>query len=150
MNIRLAKKEDVFQMIEIKNQANQIGCVGFYTPEQITIKTSGKNPEKYYPAIERSNTFVAEENDQVIGFIEISENVIIRFFVEPTHQGQGVGRALFNQVKGIIKNNYSSINTEASLNATCFYKKLGFEKIGESFEEIDGIKTPYISMTIKI
>jgi GNAT superfamily N-acetyltransferase len=150
MQIRPAKTEDAPRMVDIKNRANECSAAGFYTPEQIKAKTCSVDPSKYYKGINDGRTFVAEEDNQTVGFIEISDNVVIRLFVDPPHQGRGIGKALMNFVTEIIKQEYQVIRAEASLNAVTFYENLGFVKVGDSSEEINGEIVPYASMMLEL
>ncbi len=57
--------------------------------------------------------------------------------VLPTLQGKGVGRALMQFAENIARDmGYKRIMMHARKTATGFYEKLGYEVIGDEFEEV--------------
>ncbi len=52
-------------------------------------------------------------------------------------QGKGIGRALMQFAENLARDRgYKSITMHARKNATGFYEKLGYKKIGSEFQEI--------------
>jgi predicted GNAT family N-acyltransferase len=52
-------------------------------------------------------------------------------------QGKGIGRALMQFAENLARDRgYKSITMHARKNATGFYEKLGYKKIGQEFQEI--------------
>lgn len=82
-----------------------------------------------------SETYVAIEAGNIIGFIAMAENYLAAIFVKNNMQGNGVGKNLLNYIKErretiqlkVYKKNYNSVN---------FYKRQGFKILSENMEEI--------------
>jgi len=53
---------------------------------------------------------VAEEAQKILGIIGLQDNEIRTFYVDPTHQGKGVGKLLYNKIKEL-----SSLNNAEKL-----------------------------------
>jgi len=95
-----------------------------------------------YDAI--SSHFVALENKKVVGCVvlvpvdeEPKKVRLIQMAVHTAMQGKGVGRLLIEEVLNFCKNQgITEINCHSRAYANNFYQKLGFEKYGESFEEV--------------
>jgi len=76
---------------------------------------------------------VYEDNDKVIGFIELKEDRhIAMLFVSPRHQRKGVGKSLISEILSDTKNN--TITVSASLTSVSAYLGYGFECTGEVSE----------------
>jgi len=84
----------------------------------------------------------AYEDDRMLGCCmlveEGSETVRLRqMAVVNDVQGKGIGRALMQFAENLARDRgYKKITMHARKNATGFYEKLGYKKIGEEFEEI--------------
>lgn len=66
--------------------------------------------KKYLP---NSEVYVAEETNNILGFIALSENYIASIFVDIEQQGKGIGTLLLNYAK--------NLRTELKLNV---YQKM--------------------------
>ena len=88
----------------------------------------------YIPA---SQTFVYEDDGEVVGFYSLYENNLAAIFVAPDLQGKGIGSILLNDAKSkkerlrltVYKENTSSIK---------FYEKNGFFLLGEQIDKHTG------------
>lgn len=81
-----------------------------------------------------SETWVFEENNDVIGFISMVGNEIGGLFVLPIHQSKGIGRNLID----FILKKYSTIEVEvfkSNNSGRAFYKKYGFTFVSEEYDE---------------
>jgi len=87
--------------------------------------------------IPSSNTFVYEDNNQLLGFISLVDNYIAAIFVATNVQGKGIGQKLMQFAKnkfsnlqlGVYAKNYQAIE---------FYRKQGFKIILETIDEPTG------------
>jgi GNAT superfamily N-acetyltransferase len=76
-----------------------------------------------------SQVWVGESNSHIVGMIEfIYHSHITLYFVDSAYRGLGLGKALFNQVKTVAKEN---ITANSSAYALPIYLKLGFEQNGQ-------------------
>ncbi len=81
-----------------------------------------------------TETWVFEENNEIIGFISMIENEIGGLFVNPEKQSKGVGTTLVN----FIDKFHKEIEVEVFRNnaiGRAFYDKYGFKVIKEYFHE---------------
>lgn len=82
-----------------------------------------------------SNTLIYEEEGKIRGFISIlDDGKIEAIFVREDFQREGIGRILINY----IKNKYEKLNLrvyEKNINATLFFKAMGFKKTKSQIDE---------------
>ncbi|MBL1410301.1 GNAT family N-acetyltransferase [Sphingobacterium faecale] len=84
---------------------------------------------------------LAQEDDCPVGYLSFEINYksdrktkIHKIYLLPKTQGRGLGKKLFNQVKQIAlqhDNHTLSLNVNRDNTAVHFYKKIGFEIVGE-------------------
>ena len=84
-------------------------------------------PRVYMPA---ADTWVAEYEGEVIGFIALLGNEVGAIFVQPAHHGQGVGRALMDKAQGLHGDLEVEVFAANSIGRK-FYVRYGFEPLGE-------------------
>lgn len=80
-----------------------------------------------------SETLVAADGDLVAGFATLipGASTLEYCFVDPQHQGRGVGRALLLELLDRARAlGLSEVTTRASLNAMRFYEAQGFRTVG--------------------
>ncbi|MDK2868418.1 MAG: putative acetyltransferase [Clostridiales bacterium] len=78
-----------------------------------------------------SETFLYCEGSEAKGFISIIERVFIgALFVDPAHQGQGIGKQLLSYVMNKYENLSLAVYIQNE-NAVSFYRKMGFSVISE-------------------
>ncbi|RKD76046.1 ribosomal protein S18 acetylase RimI-like enzyme [Sinobaca qinghaiensis] len=98
--------------------------------------------------LKRSVFFVAEEEDVVSGFINVTypngdrESVLAALYVRPEYQRMGTGEALFRACFDVLEEaDVLTLNVEAeNEKGTAFYKKHGFVEV-ERMEETIGEDT---------
>ena len=99
--------------------------------------------------------FVAVENDKVVGCVVLvrldekaSKTQLIQMAVEKDFQGRGIGRMLVEHlVEFASKQEVQEIQIHARDDVTAFYEQLGFEIVGEPFDEV-GIKHRHMLMRL--
>ena len=132
MQIRLFEPEDT----------KQIAWLFHNTVRKINIKDYSKrqviawSPEDIYfrdwQAVCSSRyTYVAEENNKIIGFGELEPNGHIDcFYVHYRHQGQGVGGKIYQALETKARElNLTRLFAEASITAKAFFVSQGFSVI---------------------
>lgn len=94
---------------------------------------------------------VANE-DQILGFIAISENKdhyeITHLWVKPEHIGRGYGRSLVVKALKEYCRNRHPVFVTADPNAEAFYKKLGFETVGQEESYPPGRTLPVMKKSL--
>jgi predicted GNAT family N-acyltransferase len=92
---------------------------------------------------EKRNLHIAAyEDDQMLGCCMLVEEEpdtvrLRQMAVINDLQGKGVGRALMQFAENLARDRgYKRITMHARKNATGFYEKMGYKKVGQEFEEI--------------
>lgn len=132
MNIRRFEPQDRNPVIEIWYKASIIAHD--FIPKEIWETERTTIRDKYLPVAE---TWVAEKEGKVIGFISLVDHYIGGLFVEPSRQGMGAGTRLIQRAqeeKGHLTVGVYSKNSPAR----GFYRKHGFRKINEELQPETG------------
>jgi ribosomal protein S18 acetylase RimI-like enzyme len=147
MNIRPLQKSDKEQMLKlmkefwIKNNRGRVITDGLtkFEKHKNPLDTMNSEFEEYLSWI----GFVAEENDEIIGFIfgrikekahkvVDKEGYVEEFFVTERMRGNGIGRKLFDKIIEEFKSKgCKSLGTDAyasNTKALDFYRKMGFNE----------------------
>jgi GNAT superfamily N-acetyltransferase len=87
---------------------------------------------------------VAYDAQDLAGFIALRDATrISQFFVEPRHQGKGLGRKLWNEVRLVAgATEDAEFTVDSSLNAVPVYEKFGFTVCGPVAEQGGVVFTP--------
>ena len=80
-----------------------------------------------------AETWVAEENGELLGFITLFEDYIGGLLVSPTKQGKGTGTKLIEQTKSVRRQLTVGIYSKNE-RARRFYEKNGFIYFGEEVQ----------------
>jgi len=91
-------------------------------------------PNLYLP---NADTWVAEIDGKTVGFISLIGNEVGAIFVEPTHHGIGVGKALMDKACSLHKTLELDVFKENNIGRK-FYDRYGFVSQGETFHEESG------------
>jgi len=87
--------------------------------------------DEYVPI---ADTWMAEMDGRVVGFAALIGDELGALFVDPAHQGKGVGSALMNHVKSLRVRLTLGV-FKANTRAQRFYEEHGFYIVGETVEE---------------
>lgn len=120
-----------------------------YTPSQIEAWLSGMDAERMEARLRAMTSFVALEEDLLVGFASLdSRHAELDFlYVEPSYAMRGIGRMLTERVEEAARDMLiDRLFIVASLNALPVYEKLGYRKEFEMSKTIDGIKVPCVRM----
>ena len=91
-------------------------------------------PNLYLPNAE---TWVIEQEKQVIGFIALLGNEVGAIFVKPEFHGTGAGKALMDKARE-LRGNLQVEVFEANSIGRRFYERYGFKALSESTHEPTG------------
>lgn len=136
MKIRIAKKEDVYQVWNIGNNVSE-----FKTSENVVIFWPKETLEN---CINKDDIlfYVVESENKIIGFSIVNLNKslgkaeIENIYILPKYRGNKVGTALLDEILKELKvRNYNNVNCLAD-EAIEFYKRYGFTK-GKNFAWMD-------------
>jgi len=99
--------------------------------------SSAEKPEKLIPALKNSDSLVtARISGKLVGIGNaISDGSLVVYYphmlVHPDHKGKGIGRSMM----ALLQQRYASFHQQmltADVDATGFYKSLGFERAGKA------------------
>ena len=102
-----------------------------YTPEQLAAEWDNL----HLAAFDNSGRIVGylnltPENDTIVKMRQVA--------VAPSEQGKGVGTALVEDAEiRVVQLNFKEITLHARKTAVPFYLKLGYELLGNEFEEVN-------------
>ncbi|WP_448556861.1 N-acetyltransferase family protein [Thalassotalea montiporae] len=81
---------------------------------------------------------IAEQNDQVVGFIAYDKEEIAWLYVHPTTYRSGIGKALVKAVIGSPARMFSIEVLKGNNAALAFYKSVGFVETGMASGQMPG------------
>lgn len=138
MQIRKAVREEASKLTEIAHDAKRYWGYPeswiLHWQKELTI-----SPQ----LIAETDVYVAEGNDQLLGFYALSpagdQVELEHLWVRPEHIGTGVGKELFiHAMQRAAQQNFSQMNISADPNAASFYEKMGAIKTGDVTSEVEG------------
>ncbi|MEL7034700.1 MAG: GNAT family N-acetyltransferase [Cyanobacteria bacterium J06592_8] len=91
-------------------------------------------PNVYLP---NADTWVAENEEEVIGFIALIGSEVGAIFVQPCFQGRGVGFALMNKAQELHGNLEVEVFKDNAIGRQ-FYSSYGFKYLEEKLHEPTG------------
>lgn len=146
--IRQATEHDAQTIYNLHIESVRVLCSKDYSSEVIDGWLEGLSPGGY-KGIAKTEMYVFEENDQIIGWIHVRPDNIVGLVVAPDHTRKGVGRALFNFGFDIVRQSRTGeIRFEATITAVPFYEKCGCKLIGHSSVTKNSIDVPIALMTL--
>ena len=132
MIIRKFEPSDTEEIIRIWYEVSIIAHS--FVPKEMWKAHKDELRNKYLPI---AQTWVAEDNGSLLGFISLIEDYIGALFVASASQGKGVGSKLIQQAKQAhepLKVGVYSKNTKARE----FYAKNGFRAVSEEVQPETG------------
>lgn len=139
MNIRQYKSSDLEQIARLFYETVHAVNIKDYTEQQVNVWATGNiSLKEWDSSFLRHLTYVAVENDLIIGFGDVDETGYLdRLYVHKDFQGQGVATAICNRLENEIK--VSCITVHASITAQPFFEKRGFQTIRLQEVERQGV-----------
>ena len=75
---------------------------------------------------------LARDDDEIIGVVTVSDDLIGKLYVDPAHHGEGVGRALYETAERLIRDaGHARVRLGAFPTAVSFYEQMGLSVVGE-------------------
>ncbi|MBP3059714.1 L-amino acid N-acyltransferase YncA [Ectopseudomonas chengduensis] len=128
--IRLATKEDAAAISRIVITALRESNAQDYPAEVIAQVEKSFTPEAVAVLLNKRKVFVALMHDDLIATASLDGDVVRTVFVEPGHQGSGVGRKLMETIHAQALNaDMLTLLVPSSLTAEGFYASMGYRKI---------------------
>ena len=143
MNIRSFEPADLEQVIAVHAASVHTLAAPFYTAEQLAA-WAPPNPDVglWQKRLATHNTFVAEQNGVIVGFISYKLNGHLDLiFTHPAFALQGVATSLYRRVESALcAAGVSRVFTEASLAAQRFFEHCGFQTDVEELVDCGGVQ----------
>jgi putative acetyltransferase len=96
-----------------------------FLPPDFFVAERRELADRWLPA---SETYVAERDDRVVGFLSLVGDEVGGLFVHPDHQRQGVGRALVDHARSLRGTLELDVFEENEIGRR-FYAAYGFEPV---------------------
>ncbi|WP_306054369.1 GNAT family N-acetyltransferase [Natronococcus wangiae] len=116
--------------------------------------------EELERALSTSGTavLVAETDDAVVGFthgvVQEDEGDVLRMYVHPDHQREGIGTALHERLRDDLEdfnmNRMRAIDLASNEGGRAFYEELGFERSGDGEVEIGDEERREVVYTLEL
>lgn len=92
------------------------------------------SPAAILDILARRLVFVAEVDQAVVGTASLDGRVVRSVFIDPAHQGRGIGRALMAEIeRAATARGVTALAVPSSVTAEPFYAKLGFHPLRDSY-----------------
>ena len=135
MIIELVSENDFEELGKMIQETCRISFENFYPNEWIEHTISRQTIERLKDKANKLSFYVAKDKNEIVGCGAIGdyygkedESCLFSFFVKPTSQGRGVGKAIMSTLE---KDNYfvraKKIHVPSSIPALPFYKKMGYD-----------------------
>lgn len=134
ITIRNYERKDAHVTWELKFQTIRNINIRDYSSEQVTAWAPANfDMDVWLKRVNDMKPFIAELNDQVVGFADLQQDGYIdHFFCHADYQGIGVGRALMEHIFSTGRSNgVSRYYSSVSLTARPFYERYGFRVVKE-------------------
>ena len=112
----------------------------------VELSLQRKNVAEVY--LPNTDTWVAEVDGDVMGFIALMGSEVGAIFLQPSHHGKGIGKALMDKAQSLHGNLEVEVFKENTIGRN-FYSKYGFELLEEKFHEPTGQKLLRLKYTAK-
>jgi putative acetyltransferase len=99
------------------------------------IAQERENTENIY--LPNTDTWVAEVDGEVVGFIALMGNEVGAIFLKPTYHGVGIGKALMDKARELHCDLEVDVFKENAIGRS-FYAKYGFKYFDETLHEPTG------------
>ena len=130
--IRPYANDDLGDLLDVWYQASLIAHS--FLPEKFFESERREIAERWLPM---SETIVYEADGRVVGFLSLIGDEVGAIFVDPEHQGSGIGRALMDHASGSRAS--LTLNVfEANHIGRRFYDAYGFDVVGRQLNEATG------------
>lgn len=107
-----------------------------YSSEIINQVEQSFSPQAILRLLTQRQVFVAILESHVVATASLDQDVVRSVFVEPAHQGKGIGRQLMTKIQSIaITEGLNLLRVPSSITAEGFYASLGFKKIRDVFHD---------------
>lgn len=132
--IRTATPEDAPAISWVIIQSLRRSNAQDYPAEVITQVEQSFSTVAILSLLTQRQVFVATIDHRVVATASLDRDVVRSVFVDPHHQGNGIGRQLMAMIRTVaIHRKIETLRVPSSITAEGFYFKLGFRKVRDEF-----------------
>jgi ribosomal protein S18 acetylase RimI-like enzyme len=152
ISIRPMRPDEVLAVVGLVARSFWLSVAPLYSPQGTAEFLAYANAESMLRRLEEDHfVLVALQTGQVVGMVEVRHHEHISLlFVEPSHQRQGIGRALLSQALQAMRESRPDlveITVNSSPNSVEAYTHFGFIPTAP-LQEKNGIR--FVPMTLKL
>lgn len=132
--IRTATPEDAPAISRVIIQSLRSSNAQDYPAEVITQVEQSFSTVAILSLLTQRQVFVATIDHRVVATASLDRDVVRSVFVDPHHQGNGIGGQLMAMIRTVaINRKIETLRVPSSITAEGFYFKLGFRKVRDEF-----------------
>lgn len=130
--VRLAQPDDAEGISQVILAALYGSNAQDYPADVIERVASNFTPDAVRELLKRRVVLVAVQGRVIVGTAALDAKVVRSVFVNPTRQGQGIGRLLMSEIElRAGEAGVTTLSVPSSLTAEPFYARLGFRTVRE-------------------
>lgn len=130
--VRLAQPDDAEGISQVILAALYGSNAQDYPADVIMRVASNFTPDAVRELFKRRVVLVAVQGRLIVGTAALDAKVVRSVFVNPTRQGQGIGRLLMSEIELRAREaGVATLSVPSSLTAEPFYARLGFRTVRE-------------------
>ena len=147
--IKKARLDQTDEIDEIVSKTIKEIYPKYYSDEVVEFFLALHNHDTIHNDILEDNTYVIGCGTTILGTGTMNQNAISRVYITPDNQHEGIGTRLMDYLEKEIIKKYSHVNIDASLPATEFYRKRGYELLRQAEYAVSNGKLLSYSMMRK-
>jgi GNAT superfamily N-acetyltransferase len=133
-SIRLATDDDAQAISRVVIAALRASNAQDYPPQVIAQVETSFTPSAVKALLSRRMTFVGLDDNRVLATASLDGDVVRSVFVDPLHQGRGIGKTLMATIHGAaLAAGIGSVRVPSSITAQGFYEALGYQKVRDEY-----------------
>jgi GNAT superfamily N-acetyltransferase len=132
IEIRLATASDAEAICRVAIRTLRQTNARDYSADVIARLVAGFSPQRIATFIARRPFYVAIAHGSIVGTANLDGAAARAVFVDPDHQGKGVGTSMMATVEDIARTrSVATLHVQSSITAEGFYRKLGYIPVSE-------------------
>ncbi|MDQ0121794.1 N-acetylglutamate synthase-like GNAT family acetyltransferase [Pseudomonas lini] len=132
--IRLATTRDAAAISHVVISALRESNAQDYPADIIARVEQGFSAQGISQLMMQRRVYVASINQRVVATASLDGDVVRSVFVDPQHQGAGIGRKLMDVIhSAALELGLDVLHVPSSITAEGFYAALGFRKVRDEF-----------------
>ena len=132
--IRTATRDDAPAISRVIIAALRESNAQDYSQEIIDLVEQSFSPAALLQLLTQRRVYVATIERRIVATASLDREVVRSVFVDPPHQGTGIGKKLMETLESVaINESLQRLRVPSSITAEGFYASLGFEKIRDEF-----------------